>query len=464
MELVDPLRVIVLDGYGNSVPNTQVYFIHDAGGGSIVESQPVTSDSNGIASVRFTCPGTPGKASVSAQWFAKTVTFNIDAVIDPNSPVLDKTLIPPTHEVYEMDDLIIPLVASDADNDPLTFQIADLFPPKGAVIQKQSVNTAVFRWTPGYDQSGAVTITLRVIDGRGGADSDTTRITVKNLNREPQILSTIPVGRDTAGLVGQKVSFLTNARDPDGDPLHYFWKMDGVVVGTDLPFFEFTPDLTNIGSHTVDCYISDGFVSITRRWKVDFETSVEMSALAALFNEEKAGVRLQWTTVRERNNAGFEITRGASLDGKYTPITDDLIPSIHGGDYTYEDATVQVGRTYYYKIVDVDVQGNRHENGPVTVSVPVPKKFALIQNYPNPFNPGTTIRYRVPMKQRVTLSVFDIMGRRVTVLVDRDHDPGYFTVQWNGLDLNGREASAGVYIYQLVSQSERRTLKMLKLK
>jgi hypothetical protein len=60
--------------------------------------------------------------------------------------------------------------------------------------------------------------------------------------------------------------------------------------------------------------------------------------------------------------------------------------------------------------------------------------------------------------------VFDIMGRRVTVLVDRDQDPGYFTVQWNGLDLNGREASAGVYIYQLVSPSERRTLKMLKLK
>jgi hypothetical protein len=446
------------------VPNTNLNFIHDGGGGSIVESQPVTSDSNGIASVRFICPSTPGKSSVSALWVNKTVTFGIEAVIDPNNPVLDKLLIAPAYDVYEMDDLIIPLVASDSDNDPLTFQIADPFPPNGAVIQKQSASTAVFRWTPAYNQSGVYTVALRAIDGRGGADTDTTVITVKNLNREPQIVSTIPVGRDTTMLAGQKISFLVNARDPDGDPLHYFWKLEGVVVGSDLPFYEFTFDRTQIGSYTMDCYISDGFVSVTRRWRLVLETSVEMEALAAVFNEEKANVRLQWTTVRERNNTGFEITRSTSMDGKYATITDDLIPSIHGGDYSFDDGSVQVGRTYYYKIVDVDAQGNRHENGPVTVSVPVPKKFALIQNYPNPFNPGTTIRYHVPQKQHVTLTVFDIMGRRVTVLVNREHDPGYFTVQWNGLDLAGREASAGVYIYQLTSPSDHRTLKMLKLK
>ena len=464
MVLVDPLRVLVLDTYRNAVPNTQVYFIHDGGGGSIVESQPVTSDSNGIASVRFICPSSPGASSVSALWVNKTVTFNMEAVVDPNNPVLDKALIEPAYEVYEMDDRIIPLVASDADGDPLTFQIANPFPPAGAVIQKQSSNTAVFRWTPGYDQAGVYTIALRVIDGRGGADTDTTVITVKNLNREPQIVGTIPVGGDTTMLTGQKISCLVNARDPDGDPLHYFWKLDGVVVGSDLPFYEFTLDRTNIGSHTMDCYISDGFVSVTRRWAINLEVSVEMEALAAVFSEEKANVRLQWTTVRETNNEGFEILRSTSMDGKYTVLTRELIPSIHGGDYTFEDVSVQVGWTYYYKIVDVDAQGNRHENGPVTVSVPVPKKFALIQNYPNPFNPGTTIRYHVPQKQHVTLSVFDIKGRRVTVLVNREHDPGYFTVQWNGLDMAGREASAGVYIYQLTSPSDHRTLKMLKLK
>jgi len=287
---------------------------------------------------------------------------------------------------------------------------------------------------------------------------------LKNLNREPLIVGTIPVGRDTSAITGQKVSLLVNARDPDGDPLQYFWKMNGVVVGSDLPFFEFTPDRTNIGSITMDCYISDGFVSVTRRWSLVVETSVEMAAFAAVFNEEKANIRLQWTTVREKNNVGFEVTRSTSMDGKYATITDNLIPSVHGGDYSFEDGTAQVGRTYYYKVVDVDDQGFRHENGPVTASVPVPKKFALIQNYPNPFNPGTTIRYHVPQKQHVTLTVFDITGRRVTVLVDREHDAGYFTVQWNGLDLQGRESSAGVYIYQLASPSDHRTLKMLKLK
>jgi hypothetical protein len=462
--LVDPLMVVVLDQYGNRVPATSVYFTMESGGGSIVDPQPVVSDSNGIASVWFIAASSPGKSYVSALWADKIVTFTVEAVVDPNNPVLDKNIIAPSYDVYEKDDLIIPLVAQDADNDPLTFQIANLFPPEGAVIQRQSASTAVFRWTPTYDQQGSYTVVLRVVDGRGGVDADTVGILVRNLNREPEILSTVPVRDDTLATAGQKQSFLVNARDKDGDALHFIWQVDGFTAGGDLPFLEYTFDRYVSGAHTVDCFVSDGFVSVSHRWRLNVKQSVELASIAAVFDEDPMKVTVQWVTTRETGNAGFEVIRSLSAEGTYKTITEGLIPSQNGGTYAFEDTTVLAGRTYYYKLVDVDTRGNRREHGPVSAVVPVPKVFELVQNFPNPFNPLTTIRYHLPIRGRVTLAVFNTLGQRVRILADREHEAGYFTARWDGLDQDGREAPTGVYIALLKAPSGHRTMKMVKLK
>lgn len=463
--LVDPLRVIVLDQYGNPVPGVSVYFTKDSGGGSIVEPQPVVSDTHGIASVHFIAATSPGKSAVSALWGNKVVTFNIESVVNGNNPVLQKDLIDSSYIVFEKEDLIIPLVASDADGDPLIFQIGNLFPPAGAVIQPQSSTTAVFRWTPNYDQQGVYKIALRVIDGRGGFDVDTTIITVKNLNREPLILSTQPVRKDTNVVTGQTLVFLVNARDPDGDPLHYFWKIDGITQGTDLPFLEWNIDkYAAVGGHTVDCFVSDGFVSVGIRWSINLQTSVEMAYMTVAFKESDMKVHLEWMTVRETDNQGFEIYRSVSPTGEYKKIHEDLIAGGTRGVYTFEDSTVQVGRTYYYKIVSVDLRGEREENGILSVTVPVPTQYALIQNYPNPFNPVTTIRYQVPKKGPVRIGVYDLMGRCTKVLVDRVHEPGYYSVQWDGRDRTGNEAPSGIYLYRLEANGKQQVRKMIKLR
>lgn len=75
----------------------------------------------------------------------------------------------------------------------------------------------------------------------------------------------------------------------------------------------------------------------------------------------------------------------------------------------------------------------------------VPTTFALEQNYPNPFNPSTTIRYQLPVAGRVTLKIFDMMGREVLVLEeDKSREPGYYEIV-----ADMRALTSGVYFYRL---------------
>ncbi len=70
--------------------------------------------------------------------------------------------------------------------------------------------------------------------------------------------------------------------------------------------------------------------------------------------------------------------------------------------------------------------------------------YDLFQNYPNPFNPSTTISYQVPDNCRVTLKVFDVLGKEVTTLVDEYKSKGKYDVQFNAKHL-----ASGMYIYQI---------------
>lgn len=78
-----------------------------------------------------------------------------------------------------------------------------------------------------------------------------------------------------------------------------------------------------------------------------------------------------------------------------------------------------------------------------------PDDFVLAQNYPNPFNPETTIRYTLPQGSEVNLSVYNLLGQRITTLVDRKQTRGSHHISWNGRDQKGLRVSSGLYIYEL---------------
>ncbi len=89
----------------------------------------------------------------------------------------------------------------------------------------------------------------------------------------------------------------------------------------------------------------------------------------------------------------------------------------------------------------------------------IPVKYNLYQNYPNPFNPQTTIRYALPKDGNVRIVVYDILGRKVTELVNDYKSAGYYKVIWNTSNI-----SSGVYIYQMTSGSFNSVKKMLLLR
>ncbi|UCE19790.1 MAG: FG-GAP repeat protein [Gemmatimonadota bacterium] len=89
-------------------------------------------------------------------------------------------------------------------------------------------------------------------------------------------------------------------------------------------------------------------------------------------------------------------------------------------------------------------------------SVSVPGIFSLSQNYPNPFNPETEIAFDLPENARVTVTVYNVLGQVVEILVDAELSPGRHVVRWNG-----SQVSSGVYFYRMVADGFTDTKRMV---
>jgi hypothetical protein len=92
-------------------------------------------------------------------------------------------------------------------------------------------------------------------------------------------------------------------------------------------------------------------------------------------------------------------------------------------------------------------------------NIPVASEFVLDQNYPNPFNPATTIRYNLPHKSQVLLTVYNTLGQQVATLVQGQQEAGSYEVTFNGSAL-----ASGVYFYRLEAGSFVGTKRLLLLK
>lgn len=94
----------------------------------------------------------------------------------------------------------------------------------------------------------------------------------------------------------------------------------------------------------------------------------------------------------------------------------------------------------------------------------LPKTPELQSNYPNPFNASTVIAYTLTAGARVKIEIFDILGRRVSTLVDEPQTAGLHQIIWNGTDTNGRALASGVYFYRLSAGGSSQAKKMVLLK
>ncbi len=89
----------------------------------------------------------------------------------------------------------------------------------------------------------------------------------------------------------------------------------------------------------------------------------------------------------------------------------------------------------------------------------IPAKFELLQNFPNPFNPVTDIRFVLPKTSIVKISIYDILGKEIEVLVNEKLSPGSYNVGWDA-----SKHPSGVYLYKLSAGDFVETKKMILIK
>ena len=93
-----------------------------------------------------------------------------------------------------------------------------------------------------------------------------------------------------------------------------------------------------------------------------------------------------------------------------------------------------------------------------------PAKFDLHQNYPNPFNPSTNIKFDLAENSHVSITIFNLVGQKVSTLVNRSLDSGSYTITWNGLDNNGYQLPSGMYFYEMRTPSYQSIKKLVLVK
>ncbi len=179
-----------------------------------------------------------------------------------------------------------------------------------------------------------------------------------------------------------------------------------------------------------------------------------------------ARVLLDWTTISEINNYGFYVQRRRESETEFTEISQLILG--HGTTnepqhYSWTDSNATINR-WYYRLKQVDLDGTVHLTEPIIVDVVTsvaessPIEYSLHQNYPNPFNPSTTIKYDLPEPVKVSLVVYDVLGRKVDELVNGFKEAGYHFATWNAKDV-----SSGVYFARFTATDANGNLKLLKV-
>ncbi|HIE28930.1 TPA: T9SS type A sorting domain-containing protein [Candidatus Poribacteria bacterium] len=211
----------------------------------------------------------------------------------------------------------------------------------------------------------------------------------------------------------------------------------------------------------------------------DEALAVELTSFTAGVTVD--GVILNWRTISEINNLGFNIYRSNAKDGKYTKVNARLIQGVGTDatphDYSFTDENVKVGQTYYYYIGDVDFTGKTSKSDIIEVTVgkqrikvrPVPPTFALLQNYPNPFNPETWIPFKLAQNANVVIRIYNTKGHLVRTITLSNREAGTYVTKdkaayWDGTNSFGEKVGLGLYFYTIQAGEFRATKKMAILK
>jgi len=248
-----------------------------------------------------------------------------------------------------------------------------------------------------------------------------------------------------------------DSTDDDGDTVTY-----DVWYSTN-PSFDPRDEVTELTDSTYtfpEGVLSDG---TTYYWKVrawdgyegtwsgpdpywSFTVDNELDIPVTAFSAESAhnGIKLTWECVEP--GVGFNLYRSEEATGARTKIREMLNAELITGEspYTYLNAEVSDGVIYVYWLEAIDLSGSSETFGPVscTAGMFVPTAYALYQSRPNPARGTAVIAFDLPEDTEVTLTVYDLSGRKITTLVNETLPAGAYERTVSGL-------APGVYVYRL---------------
>ena len=236
-----------------------------------------------------------------------------------------------------------------------------------------------------------------------------------------------PDGEVESVAIGGSVAYLGGWFDNPYSRVAAFDKTSGSTLSWNLDLDDFVQSLAvSQGQQLV--YLGGNFQSVLGGYSPYFaavtcpsDVSLPVQATDFVATSDVGSVTLSWSTKSEVANAGFNVLRqqlgvsGWQLAGSHTTdkSLQGLGTSSSGRTYSFTDDKVVSGETYNYKIQSVSTNGSTKDLSTITITVDVPKNYALYQNYPNPFNPTTTIRFDLRETSTVTIELYNTLGQEV---------------------------------------------------
>ncbi len=160
---------------------------------------------------------------------------------------------------------------------------------------------------------------------------------------------------------------------------------------------------------------------------------------------------IAWSKNAEADFLKYLIYRGTAPNPAI--LVDSSVAGISDTNKTFTGLVN--GTRYYFRVTALDSARNESAYSNEVNAAPdvasgisdilnqIPAEFSLAQNYPNPFNPSTVIRYGIPERSSVKVELFDVLGRRIAILVDLEQEAKYYEVLWNA------NVPSGIYFYRI---------------
>jgi len=172
-----------------------------------------------------------------------------------------------------------------------------------------------------------------------------------------------------------------------------------------------------------------------------------------------AGMQVTISWPRDRVPTADDVSCGVmNLDSRWNLSMTDITTGEHVNmreTFSYTFTSTSSPRRFTMTLGDVPLEVEERK---------LPEEFALSANKPNPFNATTEFTVALPAKANVTVEVFDLLGQKVSTLVDGEMEAGFQRIIWNGRDINGREVPSGIYLYKVTAGDFKQTRKMTLIK